>query len=88
MEYDEYFMGFDLGTTYSCIAIYKDGQCVIIPNDVWERTNPSVVNFDGPNRVFVGKKTLYHMPKNNRVKIRKTKLPRRKYSKIYKNNLY
>ncbi len=48
--------GIDLGTTYSCIA-YVDrwGQATLIKNDFDEFTTPSVVYFEGPDTVLVGK---------------------------------
>jgi molecular chaperone DnaK len=47
--------GIDLGTTYSCIAYVDEyGKPVVIPNSEGDRTTPSVVQFEGDNRV-VGK---------------------------------
>lgn len=47
--------GIDLGTTYSCIAYVDEyGKAVVIPNSEGDRTTPSVVQFEGNNRV-VGK---------------------------------
>lgn len=47
--------GIDLGTTYSCIAhIDEYGRPTTIPNSEGDRTTPSVVFFEGQNRV-VGK---------------------------------
>ena len=69
MEINDYILGIDFGTTYSCISVWKDGGLVIIPNGVGERTTPSVVIFDGPDKVFVGEETLYHSSKDNTLKI-------------------
>ncbi len=47
--------GIDLGTTYSCIAYVDEyGKAVVVPNSEGDRTTPSVVQFDGSNRI-VGK---------------------------------
>jgi molecular chaperone DnaK (HSP70) len=48
--------GIDLGTTYSCIAyVDKWGQASLIRNGFDEFTTPSVVYFESPDNVLVGK---------------------------------
>lgn len=55
-------VGIDLGTTYSCVArVDETGRPVVIPNAEGMYTTPSVVFFDGANRI-VGQEA-----KNNAV---------------------
>jgi molecular chaperone DnaK (HSP70) len=46
----------DLGTTYSCIAyVDEHGKPVVVPNAEGELTTPSVVYFESPDNVVVGR---------------------------------
>ena len=48
--------GIDLGTTYSCIAYVDDaGRPIVLKSAVGEDTTPSVVYFESPDSVVVGK---------------------------------
>ena len=48
--------GIDLGTTYSCVAHIDDsGKAVVLKNAVGEDTTPSVVYFESPDNVVVGR---------------------------------
>ncbi|KZV20859.1 heat shock cognate 70 kDa protein [Dorcoceras hygrometricum] len=61
-------IGIDLGTTYSCVAVWRHNRAEIIPNDQGNRTTPSYVAFGETERLLGGSaKILVAMNPTNTI---------------------
>eukprot|EP00760_Papus_ankaliazontas_P001419 PhM_4_TR10470/c1_g3_i4/m.69423/K04043/dnaK, HSPA9; molecular chaperone DnaK len=56
-------VGIDLGTTYSVVGVWKNGEVQIIPNEMGNRITPSVVAFTDSERL-IGDGAKNQLPQN------------------------
>jgi heat shock protein 1/8 len=58
MQEFEGAIGIDLGTTYSCVAVFLFNNVDVIPNDQGNRTTPSRVAYQPTGQILVGDSAL------------------------------
>jgi molecular chaperone DnaK (HSP70) len=63
-EDEEFVLGIDLGTTNSCISIWRNNNLEIIPDNLGNRTIPSVVAFTSKSK-YVGREAKNQIELNS-----------------------
>ena len=61
---DDYAIGLDLGTTFSCIGVYRNGWVEIMPNRNGNKITPSVVIIKDNGEILVGEETTNFLVEN------------------------
>ena len=70
---DEYVIGIDLGTTYSCVSVWRNGEAHVLTNAEGDRTTPSWVAFTEQGRLIgdTAKRQAAVNPKNTLFNIKR-----------------
>jgi len=71
---DKYVIGIDLGTTYSCVAVWRNGEAEVLTNSEGERTTPSWVSFEQDGTRLVGDPAMRQAavnPKNSLFNVKR-----------------
>ena len=61
---DSYALGLDLGTTFSCIGVFRNGGVEIIPNRNGEKVTPSIVTILDEDNILKGEEAEDHLVKD------------------------
>ena len=72
---DDYPIGLYLGSTFSCIGVYRNGGIEIVPNSIGDKITPSAVLIkdDCLNQIFVGEYATEHLDQFPDISIRQVK---------------
>ncbi|ELA46589.1 hypothetical protein VCUG_01919 [Vavraia culicis subsp. floridensis] len=57
-------IGIDLGTTYSCVCAYRNGELEVISNEEGARITPSIVAFDDEGNIVIGTAAEHRLTSN------------------------
>lgn len=80
-------VGIDLGTTYSCVAVYRNGKVEIIENELGSRITPSVVSWTASGERLIGEAAKNNAPFNPRNTLYDVKrLIGRRYREVLKKD--
>ena len=61
---DDYPLGLDLGSCFSCIGVYRNGGVEILPNRDGDTITPSIVTILDENTILKGEDSLEYLVKN------------------------
>ena len=62
--YDDSPFGLDIGMSFCCFGVFKNGGVEIIPNKEGERTTPSIITILDENSILRGEETMEYLVKN------------------------